>query len=394
MNDFNIKNLTKIPIRWGPEIEDGSRIVDVKKRICKTIFFILLTMMTLPFQSFAQGNVTLNILNNQPDNCCGGDAGVYTPNGTENGKTKYTKPNKQVIWTGTEWHVQCDDPLIAGINWNTLWFNTNDTPKAPDVEWQASFGCFLIDFSGDTSPVGPQCSITINSVSKTDESCNGADDGTITIDASCTNCSGTLEYVVGGTIYSSSPITGLADGSYTIVAQASGDNACNDSGTTQMIAAGSTAPTWYADTDSDGFGDAASSQDDCTQPAGYVDNSTDCNDNDAAVNDMNAAPMVIGNTCYSSMANALTDAVSGDNIEISTSLSEAGPITVPMGVTVTVASGVAVTVTAGDFINNGTLTGEGSIDFSDSSNSLINNGTSSLTGGTNGTLNNSGTLVL
>ncbi len=42
-------------------------------------------------------------------------------------------------------------------------------------------------------------------------------------------------------------------------------------------------PTWYPDGDGDGFGDAGSSQDACDQPAGWVDNADDCDDQDAAV---------------------------------------------------------------------------------------------------------------
>lgn len=42
--------------------------------------------------------------------------------------------------------------------------------------------------------------------------------------------------------------------------------------------------TWYADADLDGFGDSAVSIQSCCQPAGYVSNSTDCNDANAAIN--------------------------------------------------------------------------------------------------------------
>jgi hypothetical protein len=44
------------------------------------------------------------------------------------------------------------------------------------------------------------------------------------------------------------------------------------------------APTWYADADVDGFGDASASEVSCAQPSGYVSPSTDCDDDDPAIN--------------------------------------------------------------------------------------------------------------
>ena len=44
------------------------------------------------------------------------------------------------------------------------------------------------------------------------------------------------------------------------------------------------ASTWYADADTDGYGDAGNSKVACEQPSGYLADSTDCDDGDASVN--------------------------------------------------------------------------------------------------------------
>ena len=53
------------------------------------------------------------------------------------------------------------------------------------------------------------------------------------------------------------------------------------------------ATTWYQDTDSDGFGDLASTALACTVPTGYISNSEDCDDTLATINP--AAEDIVGN---------------------------------------------------------------------------------------------------
>lgn len=68
------------------------------------------------------------------------------------------------------------------------------------------------------------------------------------------------------------------------------DNICDGREKDYCIAQGTPDPaccietTFYQDSDKDGFGNAAVSTQACTAPEGYVSDSTDCNDNNAAIN--------------------------------------------------------------------------------------------------------------
>lgn len=128
-------------------------------KIIKLLCLICACTATL----FGQVIVTVS-----PDNCMSPtpNSGTYTQSGTLNGKPMYLKgANLRIIWTGTQWQIQGDDPNIGGVTWITAWFNTNDSPTPPSDCWQASFGCFLPTLS--VPSVTPTVTVTSINTSST-----------------------------------------------------------------------------------------------------------------------------------------------------------------------------------------------------------------------------------
>ena len=142
------------------------------------------------------------------------------------------------------------------------------------------------------------------------EVCNGLDDD---CDALVDDADGDVELAAGGTWYADSDADGYGDASngVTACAQPSGTvtdaTDCDDTATAVNPGAtevcngldddcdalvddadssldASTGSTWYADSDGDGYGDAAAASTACVQPSATVSDDQDCDDGDATVN--------------------------------------------------------------------------------------------------------------
>ena len=128
------------------------------------------------------------------------------------------------------------------------------------------------------------------------EVCNGVDD----------NCNNQIDEGLLSAYYADTDVDGYGDAGSSVQSctQPAGyvttNTDCNDSSAAVNVGATEVCngiddncsnqidegllSTYYADTDVDGYGDAGSSVQACSQPAGYVTTNTDCNDSNAAVN--------------------------------------------------------------------------------------------------------------
>ncbi|MEN0005449.1 MAG: HYR domain-containing protein, partial [Bacteroidota bacterium] len=89
----------------------------------------------------------------------------------------------------------------------------------------------------------PICDIAITGVLSTPETCDGENDATIVINASCTTCASILYSIDGGTTTQVSNLFGnLSDGTYMPYVVDSGDPGCNDTATDEVIDPGAALP--------------------------------------------------------------------------------------------------------------------------------------------------------
>jgi len=72
---------------------------------------------------------------------------------------------------------------------------------------------------------GNCCDAAIGDVVATDEVCPGAEDGTITITATCSSCT-SIEYSIGSAFQASNVFANVTPGTYTVTIQDSGDASC------------------------------------------------------------------------------------------------------------------------------------------------------------------------
>ncbi len=155
----------------------------------------------------------------------------------------------------------------------------------------------LLEFAtGDT--IEPCVAATINSITGATTLCS-LEQLALNVSASGTL---PLTYAWSGTgsfAFGSSNPSALVDGSATGTYSVNVTNACGTA-TGNVLVTVNTAGTYYADTDGDGFGDAAVDSVACTQPTGYVANSTD---------DCPSVTGVIGSTCDDGNTLTINDAL-------------------------------------------------------------------------------------
>ncbi|MBS7787103.1 hypothetical protein KIH23_07315, partial [Flavobacterium sp. CYK-55] len=197
-------------------------------------------------------------------------------------------------WNGTAGQSNTNGPKIqVGVGGLT-------SAQLAKITFAGFAGTPIILPSGELVPAGPTLSLT-----------SGATEhGTVCVNASAT----TVQYTLNNAGASASDVTITSDNAEFVVSNAATVingastatfevtftpaqdgvrnanitiNTTTPNGNTPLVIAlsgtGLANAVYYADADTDGFGNAAVSQMACTQPSGYVSNNTDCDDTNASI---------------------------------------------------------------------------------------------------------------
>ena len=138
----------------------------------------------------------------------------------------------------------CPDAIEGAGSFVTTDLATNDAltdgtdVNADGVPLEAAGGQGTTGAVTDATDATACCDIAITSVTATNEVCPNANDGTITIVATCGSCTGDIEYSINGTDWQAAngSFTALADGSYTVQVRDANDNTCTTMSTTMIVA--------------------------------------------------------------------------------------------------------------------------------------------------------------
>ena len=162
-----------------------------------------------------------------------------------------------------------------------------DNDPADPATWYADTDA---DGYGDAASPATACQAPVDYVAS-DDDCNDTDatihpgaDETDCADATDYNCDGATGYVDGdGDGFAACEECDDADVGAFPGASETCDGKDNDCDSETDEADAVDPATWYADLDTDGYGDIATSTVQCDAPADYVANATDCDDSDAGV---------------------------------------------------------------------------------------------------------------